>query len=54
MGCMCVGMGDVVVEEALEIMEGAVSMVLLSCWVGVLVLHKGGSAAKTKAGRGRF
>lgn len=54
MGCMCVGMGNVVVEKALEIMEGTVSMMLLGRWGGVLVLHEGGSATETKARRGRF
>lgn len=47
-------MGNVVVEEALEVVEGAVSMMLLGGLGGFWVLHEGGSATETKARRGRF
>lgn len=54
MGWMCVGMGNVMVEKALEVVEGAVRMLLLGRLGWVWVLHEGRSAAKTKARGRRF
>lgn len=51
---MCVGMWDVVVEEALEVMERPVGLVLLGSRVWGLVVHEGRSATETKARGGRF